>query len=591
MIQAMVSLLKKIAVICLMVLLTMGSHTVANSHDEEISFGARYSAFAEAKVASNELDSAVFYYLKAANGFESIDDFPSQAGVYNTLGNVFLGIADYEHALMHFVRAAEIYERNTNNLPAFNRPLANIAVIHNLLGNHDQALYYARKSRDIAKQAADTLVMSFTQRLLGRIYRGMGDTHAAINELQAVLPYYFHASDWSNLAETYTNLANIFYDMRSFDLARQQLDSALYYGELSGNYCEVAYVYNTLGFIERSVGNYAMAIQHFQYVLDGEGGNKGNAYLAMHAHKNISDMLFLIADWQGYARHMEQYLVLRDSLDLVKQASQSADVEARFQNSLKQRDIELLLLEQELLSADLLRQKTIRIIFTIAFFALAAMAFVLVNRFGALARTRQQLHVERLRNAIARDLHDDLGSTLSSIHILSSMAMRQEGADSRKQFSRISAHTAGMMDKLGDIVWSIHPNNDNLEQVLAKMREFASEILEPKGISFRFRVDRQVCSIRPDLEKRRNLFLIFKEAVNNAVKYSETERMHFILGLKGSRLEVVIRDFGKGFHPEQVRPDHGIGNMHSRAQTIGADFRLDSNPGEGTTISLLLPIT
>ncbi len=554
------------------------------------SSAAILAAKANEKAEINQSDSAIFYYLGAVEQYGIEEAYESQAGVYNTLGNLFLGITDYEHALMYFVRAAEIFEQKTGNVKALSRPLANIAVIHNVQGNQDQALYYARKSRDIAEQAADTLVMSFTQRLIGRIYRGMGEWDAAIREIQAVIPIYMGGADWSNLAETYANLGNIFYDNGSYNLARQQLDSALYYGEISGSKRDVPYIYNTLGFIELAIDNYPAAMQHFGMVID-VGREMGNAYLVMDAQKKAAEIMLRMADWQGYSTHMEQYLVLRDSLDLVRQASQSAEMEARFQNSLKQRDIEVLLLEQELLSSDLSRQKTIRIIFTIAFFILALMALVLVNRFRVLARTRRQLEVERLRNAIARDLHDDLGSTLSSIHILSTMASRQDETDSKHLFSRISAHTAGMMDKLGDIVWSIHPNNDNLEQVLAKMREFASEILESKGISFRFRVDRQVCSIRPDLEKRRNLFLIFKEAVNNAVKYSETERMLFVLGLKGGRLEVVIRDFGKGFHPGQVRPGHGIGNMQGRAEAMGADFRLDSNPGEGTTISLLLPIT
>lgn len=124
---------------------------------------------ANQKVEANQLDSAIFYYLGATGQYGLDQAYDSQAGVYNTLGNLFLGIADYEQALVHFVRAAEIYEQKTDNLTAFSRPLANIAVIHNIQGNHDQALYDARKSRDMATQAADTLVMSFTQRLPDRM--------------------------------------------------------------------------------------------------------------------------------------------------------------------------------------------------------------------------------------------------------------------------------------------------------------------------------------------------------------------------------------------------------------------------------------
>jgi len=208
-----------------------------------------------------------------------------------------------------------------------------------------------------------------------------------------------------------------------------------------------------------------------------------------------------------------------------------------------------------------------------------------------LHQTQRQLEAEKLRNAIARDLHDDLGSTLSSIHILSQMALQKEEIQDKGLFFKINSQTAAMMDRLGDIVWSIHPNNDNVEQLLSKMQEFAGEILDPKGITYAFEVAKGAEGIKLDLEKRRNIFLIFKEALNNAAKYAESRHLDIKLELEEGKLNLMIKDDGKGFDMETTKKGNGLFNMQQRAKMMGGDMVINSFPQMGTTIQLQAPIT
>ena len=136
-----------------------------------------------------------------------------------------------------------------------------------------------------------------------------------------------------------------------------------------------------------------------------------------------------------------------------------------------------------------------------------------------------------VRNNIARDLHDDIGSTLSSINIMSQLAIQENARLSNGQenagthLKKIANHSASMMEKMSDIVWSINPKNDSIEQVVIKMKEFAAEMLEPKNIDYSFEIEDSIMALKLDVQKRKNIFLIFKEAINNAAKYSEGNKL------------------------------------------------------------------
>jgi hypothetical protein len=143
-------------------------------------------------------------------------------------------------------------------------------------------------------------------------------------------------------------------------------------------------------------------------------------------------------------------------------------------------------------------------------------------------RLYRLLAVERIRNKVARDRHDDVGSALSTINILSSMAKTKLLTDPVKTseyISKITSNSQYMMDAMDDIVWSIKPDNDNMQKIVARMREYASSILEPKDIVISFDVAENIYDLKLNMETRRDVFLIFKEALNNSAKYSHCTKI------------------------------------------------------------------
>ncbi len=218
-------------------------------------------------------------------------------------------------------------------------------------------------------------------------------------------------------------------------------------------------------------------------------------------------------------------------------------------------------------------------------FVIALLIYDLHNQ-----RVNKLMAVETLRNRVARDLHDDMGSTLSTINILSSMAKDKIHADSTKAneyLGKISEYSEKMMDAMDDIVWSIKPSNDSMQKITARMRAFATSVLEAKEIEFDFTVNEEVYDITLNMEARRDFFLIFKEAVNNAAKYSKADKVVLELIMQNKKLILTVKDNGKGFDVKEA-DGNGLGNMQKRADNLNAAITIQSTKGEGTLVKLVL---
>jgi len=209
------------------------------------------------------------------------------------------------------------------------------------------------------------------------------------------------------------------------------------------------------------------------------------------------------------------------------------------------------------------------------------------------SRTNRRMQLEQLRSRLSRDLHDDIGSTLSSINILSSVARRKaeagDEAGAAASLSGISERTQRLMRNMSDIVWSVDPERDTLDELLARMREFGAAVLEPKGVVFRFNSTGESNTTMPPAVKS-DLYLIFKEAVNNAAKHAQATEVVVTFAQEKNHLHLAIADNGVGFDKSD-RPANSVGGnglryMRMRALEMKAELRISSTSPHGTTIDL-----
>lgn len=147
------------------------------------------------------------------------------------------------------------------------------------------------------------------------------------------------------------------------------------------------------------------------------------------------------------------------------------------------------------------------------------------------------------------------------------------------------------MESMSDMVWAINPSNDTFEKVALRMKEFAAELLEPAGINYFFREEGQMEKAVLNPEQRKDIYLIFKEALNNAVKYSAASEIDILLKKENGFVIMKLMDNGKGFDISKQNLGNGVKNIHSRAVQMNATVMIDSIPGTGTTILLQVPVT
>jgi ligand-binding sensor domain-containing protein len=205
----------------------------------------------------------------------------------------------------------------------------------------------------------------------------------------------------------------------------------------------------------------------------------------------------------------------------------------------------------------------------------------------------KKLELERLRLRIARDLHDDIGSALTSINVLSKVAMSkgdQNKNDMNAYLAKINESSSFTMESMSDIVWAINPKNDKLDSLISRMKEFAADVCEAKGIELVFCFPPELETLALDISGRKNLFLVFKEAMNNAVKYSNCRLLKIEFEKRNNNLTMRIRDNGAGFNNNARHNGNGLENMAARAAECGGILRIETEPNQGTIILMEIPV-
>ena len=205
-------------------------------------------------------------------------------------------------------------------------------------------------------------------------------------------------------------------------------------------------------------------------------------------------------------------------------------------------------------------------------------------------KTYQFNKIQIIRNKISHDLHDDIGSTLASISIYSEVAKHNSKKERVEILNKIGESSREMIENLNDIVWSINPKHDNSIDFLQRIRNFATHLLNPVNIEFELISNFEKYNFSLDMQTRRNLFLIYKEALHNALKYSKCTKIMVSIIYQGGKLQMTISDNGQGFNPDIKNTYNGNGliSMQQRANSLRAKLEIQSYLGYGTTITVVL---
>lgn len=495
-----------------------------------------------------ELNTAVEHHLNSLALFEKVGNKRGQSFVYLALGNDYLKMEQWIKARTYFEKSLALKEEQ-NDRRGIMTAAGSIGTVSMEMGDYESAIRAFTASTSIAREMSLVQDEGLGLDQLAQAYRKMGDNARAKEYFELALRSAKQLGDkpW----------------MATLEAAILQLD------EGKAKELVEAGLLKTLA----------------QYTESGDRIGIANSHHALAQFYSKQN------DFKKAYEHLDIYGQLEDATRGESVDAQLRKLEEQYANEKHDREMALFRKDQELKTAEFERRQAVQAGVIIALISILAIGLLLVNRYQVISKSKRTAEIERMRNAIARDLHDDIGSTLSSINIMSQLAMREGQADASKHFTKIAEQSGRMMESMSDIVWSITPGNDSLEHVVSKMKEFAAEILEPKNITYRFTGEASLKNTKLSLEKRKNLFLIFKEAVNNAAKYSGATDLEIIFVRQGNTLSLSVSDNGGGFEPGRVKAGNGLKNMKDRASALRARFDFVTRVSEGTRVALEVPIT
>ncbi len=225
-------------------------------------------------------------------------------------------------------------------------------------------------------------------------------------------------------------------------------------------------------------------------------------------------------------------------------------------------------------------------IYILLIFGIAAYLFFLYD-------FRNKLKVQHIRNQIASDLHDEVGSNLNSIAIFIEV-LRKKVAKVQPELAsildRITANSEETVSLMRETVWAINPDNDSTEKLFERMKSLGFEVLSVKKIDFIYENTIENDKLSISMEQRRNLYLIYKEAINNIVKHANATKVWVNIIKENNRLKIDIQDNGCGFDKNEIFEGNGLKNFENRGKSNGIDIKIDSEPKKGTKVAMMATV-
>ncbi|MBL7741156.1 MAG: sensor histidine kinase [Chitinophagaceae bacterium] len=532
----------------------------------------------------SKIDSTIIYADSGIKYSKILGDPNRLALVYLNKADGYRNLSNFRSALL-YCDTASMYAARTGNTDRLARIYDIISGIYSEQKQFSAALDIQKKALALYIKDRNEIMEGQVYDDFGALYQQMGKPDSAIHYFKRAISMGERLKDNKNLATYYHSMAQLLTEQNNFKEAEIYAARSLQYAEEQENNNQVSGVYSLLGNIYLKQKKYSEAVKAantaYEYAREEVqiGQQQVMAALLAEAYSEMGDE-------KNAFRYLKISAGLKDSITQQQYDDQVANLQSAFE--LKEKDKEIVLLEKDReLQQQKLQQQRLLIAGSIGLAVLAlAGIWLVINR----NKLRQQMKELELRNQIAADLHDEVGSSLSSIHMLSQMANRNVESNNQKHIlDKVSVNAKETMDRMSDIVWMIKPGESEAGSLKQRMERFAYEISSSKNISLQLVLD-EMEKTKLTMDQRKNIWLIFKEAVNNAVKYSGTEKIEVTTNAGNKELLVQIKDFGKGFDTDLVKKGNGLDNMQQRATDLGAGLRVLSAPGEGTAVVLRMPV-
>lgn len=546
-------------------------------------------------------DEAIKHQGEALHLAEGMKDRSRMAENLFALGEIFRQKDDFPRALDHYQRSLGLAEAmGMQQVAALN--LLYMGDIHHGFGENDTALAQYARSEAITERAGIAYLRSLCLIHASRAHGELNDPAAGLLDALAALAI----ADSMNNHELLRNSHNVIGEMLQmqgkYDEAIAHYDTAIAMSRRNGTMDERFYA-QQMGTIHRLKGDIGKAREMGELAMHfAEINNAGPLEVALAADL-LHKVYRSIGEHEKAMDMLELKVAMNDSVFNARQLRKVSNLELKAQQEQMLATRERERAKEELA---ITAERSRRNLFAVAGLAVLVLSIGLWSRLRYMRRTRdtilrtqqqlvaseKQREAEQVRTRIARDVHDELGSELTRITLLVGEGRRDrtEGA-SAERMDRIAALTREVSSSLSDIVWAVDPRHDSVESLVAHAQHYTERMLENTPM----RVEQHFSHTGPDRPldpaTKRNVFLLLKEALNNALKYSKAAHVSVGLGTTADRFTLFVRDDGIGFDPVQASTEgNGLANMQARCTALGATLLVNSAPGRGCTIEVSGPL-
>ncbi|MFZ1784837.1 MAG: ATP-binding protein [Ferruginibacter sp.] len=531
----------------------------------------------------NQKEKAIEFAKRSLFYKEKTGDLARLSLACCNLSQLYTGLDNIEAD--KYLKLCVTYAQESNQEPRMIHAYVTAAHLYNTEDKPEAALEYELKAISLLEiRRKDSVMLARRYLAAGVVSRRLKkDSNEAMTYYNKSLNILQLLPDKVNLRDFYLELSNYYKENKNYDEAYVNYKKYILYKDsiinenTQASINEIATRYET----EKKDNEIVkLNINEKIRLLEIEKQRAIIAGNLLEAKQKESEIAFL-----SQQRELQNIRIKQQSEELEKQLLIS-----------KNDQQQLALLEQgrKLKEKELQVQKQMRNIMIGSVMVILLFSGFVFNRYKMKKKLERQKELLELRNNIARDLHDEIGSTLTSIKILSEVSRNNLEKNKEKSavlLSQITDQSEQMQQGMSDIVWAIKADNDRMENMLVRMREYTTYALEPRNIAVSFAIDEKLLTESSNMQQRRDLFLIFKEAVNNAAKYSEASNVKIMLTGKNNDITLTVEDDGKGFEKVAVSSSNGLKNMRARAEALGGFAEIISEINKGTTVSIRIPAT
>lgn len=510
---------------------------------------------------------------------KELNDYGQIARAMNNIGRVYQTVGKLSEALSYF-REANLSYRKINNPNGEYITLNNISGVYFELGETETYLKYQKEAVEKAKKTSNPARISASLERVAFTYRTNGNFEEALINYKQAFELAEKVGNKRLIGQIVEGIGVTYEKQNEYDKSLQYLLQALKLSEELGAEERISSVLESIGVVYEKKKEFLKAQNYFEKSF-AAAQKTLNLNVLMNSSAGLS-RVYKATNKPAKALKMYEFNIrIRDSInnDNARKTALKSQYKFEFEVKAKQDSMQSAQ-EKKILTAQLKQEKSQRYLWASAGLLLFSSIGFTFYRY----RLKQKIKELSLRNRIASDLHDEVGSAISSISIIAGMAKRKPELEMNNIINQIENTSRETIDNMADIVWSIEPTNDDIHQVIQRMEQFGNNILTPAGIEFVFNYSNDIKKIKLDLVQRKNLYLIYKEGINNAAKYSQAQQVTVEIVKTANELMMQIRDNGRGFETSHAMVGNGLNNMRRRAEEIGAVFQLTSKEGNGTTL-------